>query len=55
MINTHLVLVCFSVYTFSVSNTMFPRPGHGLDAYSCKERVSSGEMLALLLAGPAHV
>ena len=50
MINTHLVLVSFSVYTFDVSKTMFARQGRGIDAYSCKERLSSGEMLALLLA-----
>jgi hypothetical protein len=46
MINTHLVLVSLSVYTFSVSNTMFPRPGQGIDAYSCKKHLSEGVMLA---------
>ena len=55
MINTLLVLVSFSVYTLDVSKTMFPRQGRGLDAYSCKERLSKGVMLALLLAGPAYV
>jgi hypothetical protein len=28
MRNTRLVLVSLSVYTFDVSNTMFPRQGH---------------------------
>jgi hypothetical protein len=55
MINARLVLVFFSVYTFEVSNTTFPRQGRGIDAYSCKEHLSPEEMLALLLAGPAHV
>jgi hypothetical protein len=46
MINARLVLVFFSVYTFDVSNTTFPRQGQCIDACSCKERVSSREMLA---------
>jgi len=55
MINTLLVLVSISVYTFDVSNTTVEDKdvvsmhirGHG--------KLSSGEMLALLLAGPAYV
>jgi hypothetical protein len=54
MINTHLVLVSLSVYTFEVSNTTFLRQGQCLDAYACKERLSSGEMLASRLPRPAH-
>jgi len=46
MINTLLVLVSLSVYTFDVSKTMFPRQGRGIDAYSCKERLSKGVVLA---------
>lgn len=34
MINTHLVLVVLSVYTFHMSKTTFPRQGQCLDAYS---------------------
>jgi hypothetical protein len=55
MINTLLVLVFFSVYTFDVSITTFPRQGQCIDVHSCKERLSSGEMLALLLAGLTDV
>lgn len=55
MINTSLVLVFCSAYTFAVSKTTVPRQGPCLDAHSCKERVSKGVMLALLLAGPAHI
>jgi len=46
MINTHLVLVSLSVYTFEVSNTMFSRQGRGIDTSSCKKRLSKGVMLA---------
>jgi len=46
MINTRLVLVSLSVYTFDVSKAMFPRQGRDIDAYSCKERLSMGVMLA---------
>jgi len=55
MINIPLVLVFFSVYTFDVSKTTFLRQGQCIDAYACKQRLSEGVMLALLLAGPAHV
>jgi len=34
MINTHLVLVFLSVYTFEVSKTTFPRQGQCIDAYA---------------------
>jgi nucleoside-diphosphate-sugar epimerase len=54
MINTHLVLVFLSVYTFEVSKTTFPRQGQCIDAYACKQRLSSGEMLAARLSGLAH-
>jgi hypothetical protein len=45
MINTRLVLVSSSVYTFKVSKTTFPRQGQCIDAYACKERLSSEETL----------
>lgn len=45
MINAHLVLVFLSVYTFEVSKTTFVRQGQWIDAYACKERLSSGETL----------
>ncbi len=54
MISAHLVLVFLSVYTFKVSKTTFLRQGRCLDAYACKERLSSGEMLAARLPGLAH-
>src|SRR5437868_9357708 len=46
MINARLVLVSLSVYTFGVSKTTFPRQGHGIDEYSCKEHSSSEEIVA---------
>ena len=49
MINTLLVLVSASVYTFDVSKTTFLRQGQCIDVYSCKERLSKGVMLALWL------
>ena len=50
MINTSLVLVSFSVYTYNRSNTMVEDKGM-VTTYSYKKRLSSGEMLASLLIG----
>jgi hypothetical protein len=40
-------------FTFDVSKTTLEDKGKVLNTYSVKERLSSGEMLAALLAEPA--